>query len=290
MMFKLGVFTDEISQDFEHAVQVAQEYRLQTVEIRSAWDKRLHQLSDDDVARIMRILEPTGIKVSIASAQFYKCDIDDDEACAEHLRIFARCLEIAPRLGTDMVRGFTFWNTGHTDEIWGKLLERYQQPVEMAATAGIILAIENEAACSVSNARYLQRFLADINRPHVKALWDPANEVFADDGERPYPDAYHRVEKEMVHFHLKDARRDEQSGEPRCVAVGEGVINWQGQIKALLESGYSGTVSLETHWRPTQLSEEQLNRPGGAEFSSCGEYATRVCLDNLLRIVKQVTG
>jgi sugar phosphate isomerase/epimerase len=160
----------------------------------------------------------------------------------------------------------------------------------MAAQAGAVIAIENEAATSISNARLLRRFLADIAAPHVKALWDPANEVFADDGERPFPEAFRRIEGQMVHFHLKDARRDEESGKAVCVPVGEGIIDWQGQFKALLASDYSGAVSLETHWRPTALTEEQLNRPGGAAFSESGEYASRVCLDNLMRIVKQVAG
>jgi sugar phosphate isomerase/epimerase len=230
------------------------------------------------------------MKVSNIASPFFKCDIDDDAACEEHLRLLARCIEIAQRLGTNIIRGFTFWNTGRTQEVWGKILERYQQPVQMAADSGIILAIENEASTSVATAKLLQRFLADIAHPNVKALWDPANEVFADGGERPYPEAFHRIEKEMIHFHLKDAKRDEESGEPRCVPVGEGVIDWQGQFKALLASDYDGAVSLETHWRPTALTEEQLNRPGGADFSKSGEYASRACLDNLMRIVKQVAG
>jgi len=289
-MFRLGVMTDEISQDFEHAVQVCQEYHLQTVEIRSVWDKPPQSLTDDDVDEIARILQPTGMTASNIAAPFYKCDIDDDAACEEHLRILARCLEIGRRLGANIIRGFTFWNTGHTLVVWDKILERYQRPVEMAAEAGAIIAIENEAATSISNARLLQRFLADINAPHVKALWDPANEVFADDGERPFPEAFRRIEAQMAHFHLKDARRDEETGKAVCVPVGEGIIDWQGQFKALLASDYSGAVSLETHWRPTALTEEQLNRPGGAAFSESGEYASRVCLDNLMRIVKQVAG
>jgi len=289
-MFKLGVMTDEISQDFAHAIQVCQEYQLQTVEIRSAWDKPPHKLSDDDVAEIARLLAPTGMTVSNIAAPFYKCDIDDDAACEEHLQVLARCIEVGRRLGTNVVRGFTFWNTGRTLEIWEQILERYQRPVQMAVDAEAVIAVENEAATSVATAKLLQRFLTDINNPHVKGLWDPANEVFADEGERPYPEAFRRIEKQMVHFHLKDARRDAESGEPACVPVGEGIIDWQGQLRALLASDYDGAVSLETHWRPTALTEEQLNRPGGAAFSESGEYASRVCLDNLLRIMKQVAG
>ena len=289
-MFKLGVMTDEISQDFAHAVEVCQEYQLQTVEIRSVWDKPPHQLSDDEVKEIARVLAPTGMTVSNIASPFYKCDLDDAAAREEHLQILARCIEIGRRLGTNIVRGFTFWNTGRTLEVWDQVLEYFEQPVQMAADAGAIIAIENEAATSVSSAKLLQRFLADIASPHVKAVWDPGNEVFADDGERPFPEAFRRIEKEMVHFHLKDARCDEESGECKCVAIGEGVVDYQGQLKALLESGYSGVVSLETHWRPTSLTEDQLNRPGGASFSESGEYASRVCLDNLMRIVKQVAG
>ena len=289
-MFKLGVMTDEISQDFEHAVRVCREYQLQTVEIRSVWDKPPQSLTDDDVSEIARILEPTGMKVSNIAAPFYKCDVDNDVECDAHLQILARCLEIGRRLETNIVRGFTFWNTGRTDEIWGKILERFREPVQMVADAGGILAIENEAATSVATARLLQRFLEDVNAPHVRALWDPANEVFAEGGERPYPDAFERIEQHMVHFHLKDARRDQESGEPRCVPIGEGVIDWQGQFRALLASDYDGSASLETHWRPKELTEEQLNRPGGAAFSESGEYASRVCLDNLMRIMKQVAG
>jgi len=289
-MFKLGVMTDEISQDFERAVQVCQEYQLQTVEIRSVWNKPPQELGDGDVEEIMRILEPTGMTVSNIAAPFYKADIDNDAECEEHLRILARCLEIGRRMGTNMIRGFAFWNTGRTEEVWGKILERYREPVRMVADANAIIAIENEAATSVTSARLLQRFLSDINVPHVKALWDPANEVFAADGERPFPEAFRRIEKQMVHFHVKDARREGEKNEPVCVPVGEGIVDWQGQFRALLASDYDGAVSLETHWRPTALTEEQLNRPGGAAFSESGEYASRLCLDNLLRIMKQVAG
>ncbi|UCH34412.1 MAG: sugar phosphate isomerase/epimerase [Armatimonadota bacterium] len=289
-MFRLGVMTDEISQDFAYAVRVCQEYKLQTVEIRSAWDKPPQELADKDVAEIARILEPTGMKVSNIASPFYKCDIDDEAAVKEHHRILARCIEVGRKLGSNIIRGFTFWNTGRTEEVWGKILELYEKPVQIAAEADAIIAIENEAATSLATARLLQRFLADLDAPNVKALWDPANEVFADGGERPFPEAFRRIEKEMVHFHLKDARRNEDTGQPECTPVGEGVIDWQGQLADLLASGYAGAVSLETHWRPQALTEEQLNRPGGAAFSESGEYASRLCLDNLMRIMKQVAG
>jgi sugar phosphate isomerase/epimerase len=69
--------------------------------------------------------------------------------------------------------------------------------------------------------------------------------------------------------------------------MGEGVIDYVGQFKALKDDGYSGYVSLETHWRPVKLSEELLNRPGGEKFSESGEFASRICLKNIMKILEE---
>jgi len=288
-MFKIGVMTDEIGQDFELAVKVAAEYGLQTVEIRSVWDKAPQALAAEDIARMKEILAPTGLAVSCIASPFYKCKLDDEAAHKQHLEILRRCIALGQEFGTRLVRGFTFWNTGRTDAVWDIILAKFEQPLAILEETGAILAIENESSTSVATAALLDRFITEIDHPQVKAVWDPANEVFAEGGERPYPEAFARVERHMVHFHLKDAVR-EATGQARCVAIGEGCIDYRGQLRALLASDYQGSVSLETHWRPQDLSEDQINRPGGAAFSARGEYASRVCLDNLLRMVREVAG
>jgi len=289
-MFKIGVMTDEISQDFELAMKVVTEYGLQTVEIRSVWSKPPQTLDDQDLARIKAILAPTGVSVSCIASPFYKCNLDDEPAHQQHLEILRRCINLGQELGTNLVRGFTFWNTGRTDAVWDIILAKFEQPLAILEASDAILAIENEASCSVSTAALLDRFLTELNHPQLKAVWDPGNEVFADGGERPYPEAYERVKRHMVHCHLKDAVRDPETGKAHCTRVGEGSVDYPGQLRALLASDYQGSVSLETHWRPKQLTEDQINRPGGATFSESGEYASRVCLDSLLRMVREIAG
>jgi sugar phosphate isomerase/epimerase len=288
-MFRLGAMTDEISQDFEHAVAVCKEYGLQTAEIRSVWNKPPQDLTDTDIKAMKAILEEAGMTVSCIASPFYKCDLDDAEARGQHLEILRRCIALAQAMGATLVRGFAFWKVPDLDAAWGQIIEAFGEPIQIVSEAGIILAIENEASTSMATAALVERFLRETDHPNIKAIWDPANEVFADDGERPYPEAFERVKPWMVHFHLKDALRDEE-GKPRCVPIGEGSIDYPGQLAALLASDYDGAVSLETHWRPVELSEEQLARPGGSAFSESGEYASRVCLDNLLRIMRRITG
>ena len=51
-MFKRGVITDEISQQFEEAVELAVRYKLDSVEIRSVWEKVPHELDKEDIKKL----------------------------------------------------------------------------------------------------------------------------------------------------------------------------------------------------------------------------------------------
>jgi L-ribulose-5-phosphate 3-epimerase len=287
-VFRLAVINDEVSQDLERVCAVAREYRLQAVELRTVWEKNVHELTDAEVAEARRLTEAHGLSICAIASPFYKCRLTGGEP-QQHLEILRRCLEIAHAWGVKIVRGFGFWETGHTDRIWPEMVGHYFEPARLAADAGITLAVENEAATSLRTARLLAQFLAEVRAPSVRALWDPANEVYAvGDGETPYPDAFRRVEPWMVHVHIKDARLDD-AGKPICVRIGDGSIDWTGQLRALIESGYEGYVSLETHWRPTaELDDDLLNRPGGSAFSEQGEVASRICLERWAALLREV--
>ncbi|HGE71158.1 TPA: sugar phosphate isomerase/epimerase [Candidatus Poribacteria bacterium] len=287
-MFKLAVISDEISQDFQTVVNVASEYKLDGVEIRSVWDKPPQGLADDDMKKMKDILDKAGIVVAGIASPFYKCNIDDDQERLNHIEILKKCIKMAHFFGVKIVRGFTFWNTGQTEAYWGKILEYYREPVKIAESEGIIIGVENEASTSVSTAKLLEKFINDVGSTNVRAIWDPANEVYADGGEKPFPNAYNRVKPYMIHCHAKDAAENEE-GKMESVPVGTGVIDWKGQIKELLDYNYKGYLSLETHWRPKKaLSEDLLNRPGGSAFSEAGEEASRICLDNIFQILKDL--
>ena len=43
--FRLGVITDEISQELSEALDVAEEFALDGVEIRSVWDRKIGRAS-----------------------------------------------------------------------------------------------------------------------------------------------------------------------------------------------------------------------------------------------------
>ncbi len=288
-MFKLAAITDEISQDFALALDVCKEYGGEGAEIRSVWDTRVQALTDQQVKDMQRLLDERGMRVCCIASPFFKCDLGDAQQYREHLDILRRCIEISHAFGARIVRGFTFWRKGPLEPVWSRIVDGFGEPVKILREMDAVLGIENEHSCYLGTGGEVARLLVELKDPHVGAVWDPANQVFAH-AEPPYPNGYEAVRERMVHFHIKDAAWNQAEGKSHCTPIGEGDIDFRGQIRALLDDGYEGYVSLETHWRPEALTQEQISRPGGAAFSSTGEYASRVCFENLLKIIKEVRG
>jgi len=287
-MFKLGVFTDEVSQDFQTVVDLCREYAIEGIEIRSVWDKPPQNLTDDDIAAMKKILQGTDIRICSVASPFFKCEIDSDEEYKQHVGILERCIHLAQAFDCTIVRGFTFWRRGPAEDVWQTILDKYEEPVKLLERAGAQIGIENEASTFIGTGRLLNRFLDDLGTDRVQVIWDPCNCLYDDaEEEVPFPDGYQAIKDKMIHMHLKDSKRADSPGKSECVPIGEGDIDYHGHFKALVEDGYTGYVSLETHWRPVALSEEERDRPGGSKFSEAAEEASRICLDNTLRILKE---
>ena len=283
---KLAVFTDEVTQDLEKAVKFATGFKLDGVELRSVWDKPVHALTDDELKRVRDLLGEADLSVPCISSPVFKCDLDDAAAQKEHLEFLRRSIEAAKVLDTNIIRIFTFWKKGPSAPVWQRIKDQFRPAVPIAEGEGIILGLENEASTFCATAAETKRFITEMGSSAIKSVWDPCNELYAGEGITPFPDAYRLVEPLMAHLHVKDAGKD-ASGEAQIMPVGDGDVDWKGQFVDLITKGYQGFISLETHWRPQALSEDVLNRPGGSGFSESGEYASDLCMRNMLGILEE---
>jgi len=300
-VFKLGVMTDEISQDFQHAVNVCKEYDLDGVEIRSVWDVQPQDISDDQAAQIMDILGEAGMEVCCIAAPFYKCDLGSPSEREEHIALLRRCCQLAHTYGTNIIRGFTFWAQEGVEpaDVWDEIVAAYAEPVRILEGEDLYIGIENESSTMCGSARLTRKFFDDLGSDRVQSIWDAANEVhynaergvpdssgaFKEGFDRPFPEAYERVRPAMIHMHIKDSAKSPTEDEAASVRVGEGDIDYPAQLQALIDSGYDGYCSLETHWRTTTLTRDQVDRPGGAAFSAEGEPASRLCFESLKEMI-----
>jgi L-ribulose-5-phosphate 3-epimerase len=272
--YKRSVFTDEVSQELDRAIAVAADYGLEGLDVRSVWGKTVHELDDDELARLRRAADAAGLAIPSVAPPFMKCEVDDPDEWAQHKRILDRSLRAAERLGARVVRGFTFWRRVGVSRHWPRIVEAYREVAPTIERSGLVVGIENEAACMLGTTELLPRLLDEVGSPAVRALWDPANGAV--DGELPYPDAFERVAPYMVHVHLKDGRH--ARGKWEHAVVGQGEVGVVDVCRALAARGYDGWVALETHYRPTR-TEADLRSPRGAAFSELGEEGTRACLD-----------
>jgi len=285
-MFRLAVFSDEVSQDLDTIVSFCRDFALDGIELRSLWGRKTpDQLTDEELMRVKRQLEEAGLAVCSIASPFFKCTVEDPAEVQEHLRVLERCLDAAEFLGAGVIRGFTGWRKEQDGDVLERVADIFRREVlPLLEGRRPVLAIENEGSTYVGSGAELARFLEMVASERVAACWDPGNCISV--GEVPYPDGYEKVRARVVHVHIKDQARRGEETVP--APVGEGEVDFVGQLRALAADGYEGWLSLETHWRKAaRLSEDAVQRPGGEEFSAGAEEASRICMEKLKALLEQ---
>jgi sugar phosphate isomerase/epimerase len=282
----LCIITDEFSQDFELVCRTARELGIPALEVRTAWNKNIVDMSDDAIGEVQKLAESSGLKIASIASPVYKCTLPDGgtidrrfeqdafhsaHTFADQPRILRRSLEVAAKLGASLVRIFSFWRTENPARNTARIVDALGQAVEAARPYGIRIGLENEHACHLATAAETAPALNQVEDPGLGLVWDPANAYVA--GETAFPDGYrllpaHRI----VHVHAKDGVMPAGGDRMDWGEVGTGNVNWQGQLAALVADGYQGMISLETHW----------GGPGGNKFEG-----SKICARSLQRLVAQ---
>lgn len=267
-MFQLGIITDEISSDFAYALDRMVDWGLPYAEIRGVNGKNVSDLSPAELRDAKNALDARGLKAYGIASPFFKCELGggaaqdtgnlhlaQDRSLEEQYEVLQRCIRAAHLLETPFIRVFAFWRRGETTpEIVERIIELFHEPLRIAREAGVTLLLENEHDCYMSTGEETAQLLSVLAPEGLRAVWDPGNAYRA--GETPYPNGYDALKPYIVHIHLKDLKRTEDGGW-KWVPMGEGDIDYLGHLKALNHDGYTGVLSLETHYRPENGSPEE---------------------------------
>ena len=268
--FKLSVITDEITQDLGHALEIAsREFGLGYVELRTLWNKNIINLDEKELAEARRLLEKFELRVTDIASPLFKADwpgapkskyspekpqFGADYTFAQQEEVLERSIATAKALGTERIRCFDFWRIEDPKPFRDAMDEKLRETAEAVAPKNITLLLENEFACNTATGAEAARTLRAVASPNFKLNWDPGNAAYR--GEIAFPDGFEKLPKERIgHMHCKDVAR-KPDGSFEWAAMGRGLIDYEGQFGALLKLGYSGTMSLETHWRGAGSAEE----------------------------------
>ena len=269
-VFKLSVLTDEISQDFGHALEVAvREFGMTWVDLRELWKKNILRLDSKELEEARRLIERYKVRVGAIASPVFKVDwpgaplskyspkrdqFNADFTFKEQDSALEHSFELARLFKTDHVRIFDFWRIDDPAPYRAEMDAKLREAAEKAGTRKITLALENEYACNTATSAEAARILAAVPLPYFKLTWDPGNAAFRD--ETPFPQGYSLVPKDRIaHLHCKDAVR-KADGSYEWAAMGKGLVDWVGIFRALKRDGYRGPATLETHWRGAGTPEE----------------------------------
>lgn len=262
--FKVGVISDEISPDFDHACSViAKDFGLQWVELRSMWGKNLQEMGDDQLGEAEKVLAKYNLRVTdIASPLFKvhwpgaprstfgpKTEVagDADATFKKQAEVLEKSLAHAARFKTSVVRCFDFYRLADVKPYRAEINKKLVEAADVCGRHGVRLALENEFECNTATGREAVATLAEAQSPHLGLNWDPGNAVRANELDA-YPVAWEMIPKNRIfHCHVKNTVKA-SDGKLEWSPVDKGFIDWTAQFRALKSAGYRGAVSLETHW------------------------------------------
>jgi sugar phosphate isomerase/epimerase len=270
---KICVITDEISADFETAVELCSEWGVHNFELRGYFTDRVPNFSAYQKQRVKDVLDEYGASVVAIGPGLFKIpypsgrpprsslgwmDITQYDRWADGQKLLQyhydellpASLDYASELGVNLVVIFSFARAHEPSATPPEeVLNCLWKAAEKAEAQDIRLAIETEAGYWADTGAHAAQLLRLINNPALCVNWDPGNAFFA--GDNPFPTGYQEVREFIRHIHYKDARLN-RLNEPEYVADGQ--IDWAGQIKQLVVDGYDGFISIETHLRPKVIS------------------------------------
>jgi len=271
---KVSIMSDEISSDFESALEIMRSWEVDAVEIRRAGDRRYPDVSDYWKARVPQMLAEYGLPVAAISPGLFKIpypaapkpfhfhrgqDLEQFESEVAADRLFAHHVNVllpesikaAKNVGTRMIIIWNFERRGKGPAPEG-VVKTLRGAAEQAAAEGITLAIEVQDLCE-----YVCDLVTRVDHPALAVSWTPAS-AYAAGEELPFPNGYQTLRPFIRHVHFKDVRSQAPVSESDGAAemrvrhqwVLDGVIDWRGQIAQLKKDGYDGYVSVEPHVRP----------------------------------------
>jgi sugar phosphate isomerase/epimerase len=252
----LSAFADEVAADLDEQIRALRDEGIGHVELRSAWGVNVADLSAEQLDRAARELREGGIAVSAIGSPVGKAPVEGD-LDAELGRLRA-CLDAADRLGTTLVRVFSFYIAhGRYDEHRDEVLRRMAAMAALAAERGATLVHENESHIYGDTAERCRDLVESVGSPALRIAFDPANFVQCD--VRPMAEAWPLLRDHVAHVHIKDAVPVDRGGAAYPAEAVPGALmlsvrpagEGEGDVPALLREldrcGYRGFLTLEPH-------------------------------------------
>lgn len=243
----LGIVSDEVSPDFDEAVRHALSWGISIYELRMLKSGRIPVVDAAELRSIQSLVKNNGLRISALSPGIFKYPLNETAKLeAEVTTVLPKTLSMAADFGASIVIVFGFQRVeGENPANGERAIEWMRRAAGEAEKMGVTLAVENEPGFWCDSGSNTAKLIAAVNSPSLRANWDPCNGYGTP--EVPYPQGYEAIKRYIGNVHVKDTK---QGSLIQCVPVGEGAVDWKGQIKALVRDQVVQHVTIETHCLP----------------------------------------
>jgi len=255
---EIGILSDEIALDFSEAIHYGASWGVYLYEVRCMPSGRVPYISEDEVQEILRCKREQNIMITAISPGMFKIPLKDRESLEREIEhTLPDSFRMAEQLGTNKVIVFGFQHyEGEPDSDYQQVIDILGKVAMMAEKGGFLIALENEPGFWADTGANTAKILSAINSKHLKANWDPGNVVGT--GEVPYPDGYNAIKPYICNTHAKDSPVNSLV---ECVPIGEGMVDWEGQLRALVQDDIVSHITIETHCLPlAEQSRKNVER------------------------------
>lgn len=250
-MMKLSVFSDDLAYDWDNAIRVAQEAGIEGLDVRNVWGRNCSELTDDEVRRMAKSLQGSGVQVACLASPFGKQFwLDDPDAKRRAEGVLTKMSRFAEYLGTNQVRIFALWIRDFEDKKAWHVRPRYslsllnsiclhlEDSVKLSEKAGLQLLVEEDGNSYGGTCREARLIVEALNAPHIGCLYHPR--IPADNaGEQAYPDGYRQIAPFLRHAHISHLDYYWSGEEPP--------IAYRDLLREMSANGYDGWLTVERY-------------------------------------------
>lgn len=237
------------SWSLERAVEAAQAHGYRGLELRLLDGETIEPGIDPRARRRVRtVLEAAGLPVVAVDSSIRLAA--GDAGTATDTRAL---LELAADWRSPLLRVFGGEGPQGLDGM-ARLLTAVAPHAERL---GVAIAVETHDA--LSSAHTVADLLGRVESPAVGALWDVLHTCRL--GEAP-DEVTRLLAGRLLHVHVKDGRPRPDEAAWELVPLGEGEVPMPETLRALLEAGYRGWLSVEWEkkWHP-EIAEPEVALP-----------------------------